>query len=612
MRSRLRAAKQLLWRALVAVRRTPALAPVTTPLVAARNRRRYRAWFQTYGELSATRRAEVRAEIAAMAQPPTISVVMPVYETPPALLNAAIRSVRDQLYPHWQLCISDDASKSPAVRQVLERHAAEEPRIRLHVREARGHISANSNDALRLATGDYVALLDADDLLTEAALFAVAREIVRDPTVEILFSDEDKLDAKGRLHDPTFKSDWNPALMLAQNAVSHLGVYRRSLVERAGGFREGFEGAQDHDLVLRCSRLTTHDRIRHLPFVLYHWREVEGSTAAGAAQKPYAVEAGRRAVAGHLAALGVEATLLSAPNHWLQVDYPAQALPGVTVVIPTTAGALFHRCAETLFRLTAYPDLEVLALVAEKHLAALSADPHTASLIADGRLTSVSYPDEPFNYSRVNNLGVARARGDLVCLLNDDIEITDPLWLQRLAVRAAMPGVGAVGPRLLYPDGKVQHAGVGLGIGGQTEGEGVAAHLFAGRPASYLGPGGRAALEQDLSCVTAACLVTRKAVFDQVGGLDEALPVAFNDVDFCIKVRQAGYRILWTPQVTLTHHESASFGAHNAPARQDQFARDCALMRQRWGGLLDDDPFYSPNYSLVAPFTLASPPRRRL
>lgn len=612
MRSRLRAAKQLLWRALVAVRQAPALAPVMTPLVAARNRRRYQGWFEAFGELSAARRAEVQAEIAAMADPPTISVVMPVYETPPALLDAAIRSVRDQLYPHWQLCVSDDASTDPAVRQVLERNAGEEPRIRLHFREVRGHISANSNDALRLATGDYVALLDADDLITEAALYVVAREIVRDRSIDILFSDEDKLDGIGRLHDPTFKSAWNPALMLAQNALSHLGVYRRRLVEEVGGFREGFEGAQDHDLALRCSRLTAPDRIRHLPFVLYHWREAEGSTAAGAAQKPYAVAAGRRAVAEHLAALGVEAALLPAPNHWFQPDYPAKTLPHVSIVIPTTAGDLFHRCAETLFRLTDYPDLEVLALVAEKHLAALYADAHTAGLIAAGRLTPVSYPDQPFNYSRVNNLGAGRAKGELICLLNDDIEITDPLWLQRLAVRAAMPGVGAVGPRLLYPDGKVQHAGVGLGIGGQQPGEGVAAHLFAGRPASYLGPGGRAVLEQDLSCVTAACLVTRKAVFDQVGGLDEDLPVAFNDVDFCIKVREAGYRILWTPQVTLTHHESASFGAHNSPARQAQFAKDCDLMRARWGRLLDVDPFYSPNYSLTAPFTLAWPPRRRL
>ena len=606
MRSLLRAAKTLVWRAATGVRQIPALKPLTDRAVVAARRQEYDRWAAAYTGLTEASRAEAKAAIVGMTAPPLISVVMPVYETPARWLDPAIRSVRSQAYPHWELVISDDASTDPEVRRILERHAAEDGRIRLHYRATRGHISANSNDALAMAGGDYVALLDADDLLSEDALYRVAVEIAADPALDLLFSDEDKIDPTGRRVSPTFKTDWNPALMLSQNAFSHLGVLRRSLVQQAGGFREGYEGAQDHDLVLRCARLTDPARIRHIPRVLYHWREAEGSTAAGAAHKPYAEVAGRKAVEEHLAALGLDATVEPAPNHWLQVQYKLADPPPVSIIIPTTAGALFHRCIETVFANTDYQKFEVLVLVSERYASALRSAPATARMIDDGRLTPVLYPDEPFNFSKVNNLGARQATGEVLCLLNDDIEATHPDWLARLVARATLPGVGAAGPLLLFPDGKVQHAGVGLGIGG------VAAHLFNGRPKDYLGPGGRAVLEQDLSCVTAACLVTPRKVFQDIGGFDEALPGAFNDVDLCIRIREAGYRIIWTPAAELIHHESATFGVHSAPARQAQFAKDVALMRDRWGPLLDADPFYNPNYSLSVPFGLAWPPRRAI
>ena len=604
MRSYLRAAKDMVWRGLMAARSLPVLKPWADRAVAGARRREYAAWVRAYSDMSEAARDEARRAIAAMAAPPLISVIMPAYETPTRWLDAAIQSVRGQAYPHWELCISDDASTDPEVRRTLERHAAEDDRIRLHFRSKRGHISANSNDALAMAKGDYVALLDADDVLTEDALWRVAAEIAADPSLDMIFSDEDKIDPLGRRVTPAFKTDWNPALMLAQNAFSHLGVFRRSLVEQAGRFREGLEGAQDHDLALRCSRLSDASRIRHIPRVLYQWREAEGSTAAGADRKPYAIEAARRAVADHLEALGLDAEIEAAPNDWLQVQYRPNTAPTVSIAIPTTAGALFHRCAESLFDLTAYPHLEVLVLVAEKHREPLYANARTRALIDAGRLTPIVYPDQPFNYSRVNNLGVRQAKGEVICLLNDDIEVTSGTWLERMVTRVMLPGVGAVGPRLLYPDGKVQHAGVVLGVGG------VAAHLFAGRPRDYLGPGGRAVLEQDLSCVTAACLVTRREIYEGVGGLDEEFPVAFNDVDLCLRIRQAGHRIIWTPAVELIHHESATFGRHNSPARQAQFAKDCEMMRDRWGPVLDNDPYYNPNMSLEGPFGLAWPPRR--
>ena len=604
MRSYLRAAKDLVWRVMMAARSLPMLKPWADRAVAGARRREYAAWVRAYCDMTDPSRAEARAVITAFTAPPTISVIVPVYETPVRWLEAAIQSVRGQVYPHWELCLSDDASTDPEVRRVLERHAAGDDRIRLHFREARGHISANSNDALALATGDYVALLDADDVLSEDALYRVAVEIAADPALDMIFSDEDKIDPQGQRVTPAFKTDWNPALMLAQNAFSHLGVFRRSLVEAAGRFREGLEGAQDHDLALRCARLSDPSRIRHIPRVLYQWREAEGSTAAGADRKPYAIAAARRAVSEHLEALGLEATVENAPNDWLQVQYRPNTAPTVSIVIPTTAGDLFHRCAESLFDLTTYPNLEVLVLVAEKHSEPLHANARTKALIDAGRLTPIVYPDQPFNYSKVNNLGVRQARGEVICLLNDDIEVTSGDWLEKMVTRVMLPGVGTVGPRLLYPDGTVQHAGVVLGVGG------VAAHLFAHRPRGYLGPGGRAVLEQDLSCVTAACLVTRRGIYEGVGGLDEEFPVAFNDVDLCLRIRQAGHRIIWTPAVELIHHESATFGSHNSPARQAQFAKDCAMMRDRWGPILDNDPYYNPNMSLTGPFGLAWPPRR--
>ncbi|MFO7309151.1 MAG: glycosyltransferase [Pseudomonadota bacterium] len=552
---------------------------------------RYAAWVARHS-LGPQERARIAADIAAMSSPPLISVLMPVYETDPRWLSAAIRSVRDQLYPHWELCLSDDASTRADVRATLTAAAAEDARIRLHLRAERGHISANTNTALAMASGDFVALVDADDELPPDALYWVAREIVAHPDVDMIFSDEDKIDAEGRRFSPYFKGDWNPALMLGQNAFSHLGVFRRSLVEAAGGFREGFEGAQDHDLALRCAELTEPSRIRHVPRILYHWRALPQSTATAPQVKPYAWQAGRRAILEHLARQGIAAEVEPGVGGYYRVRYARpEEWPLVSLVVPSRLGEIARRSLSALLAGSTYPRLELLLAVSQEDAARPDAAAYLAAHRGDARLRLVTYEHTPFNYSWVNNHAARQALGDYLCFLNDDVTPITSDWLEEMVVRARLPGVGAVGAMLYYPNDTVQHAGVILGVGGVADH--AHRHLRRGSPGYF----GRAALDQDLSCVTAAAMVMPRPLFEALGGFDEALPCAFNDVDLCLRIRRAGRRILWTPQAELYHHESLTFGPHDSAARRAQFRRDVAEMRRRWGAELDADPFYNPNLS---------------
>lgn len=573
----------------------------------------YDAWLARHGTLDDAARAAILARIPSLRVRPRFSIVMPVYETPLRWLGAAIASVQKQLYPEWELCMSDDASTLPGLREVLLDFARRDPRIRLHFRETNGHISANSNDALALARGDFVVLLDADDLLPEDTLFRLAEEIEAHPDCDLIYSDEDKVDVDGRRYDPYFKPDWNPALILSQNLFSHLGVYRRSLVERVGGFRIGYEGSQDHDLVLRCADATEAGKIRHIPRILYHWRAVPGSAASadGNDAKPYAWSAGARAIADHLARRGIAGSVSRACMSFYQVDYALPSvLPKVSIVLPTTARLdLLPRCLESLLARTTYPDFEVLVTVDEAVFGDAARAAYLEKTQADARVHVLAYPSRPFNYAWANNWAVRQATGTILCLLNDDVEIETADWLEKFAARLALDRVGAVGALLHYPDGTIQHAGVVLGLGG------VAGHAFHHAPRGAAGYFGRAAIEQDLSCVTAACLAIRRDVFEQAGGFNEALAIAFNDVDLCLRLRARGWRILWTPQVSHIHRESQSIGRHDAPARAAQFRREEALMRELWAPLLDADPCYSPNLSLrdsnagIAPVPRLKPDR---
>jgi GT2 family glycosyltransferase len=528
---------------------------------------------------------------------------MPVFDPDPAILDAAIQSVRDQSYTRWELCIADDSSSNPAVADVLRSHSKADPRIKLHFRNARGNISAASNTALEMATGDYVALFDHDDLLPPLALHWVVESINQHPDAQIFYSDEDKIDEQGRRFDPYFKSDFNHVLLLAQNMISHLGVYRRNLVESVGGFRLGFEGAQDYDLVLRCVATVSRDAIVHIPRVLYHWRAIAGSTALSPTEKPSAASAAQRAVTEHVRRFDSGATVEPAPESPMHLrvrhSLPSPA-PLVSILICTRDHeSLLRTAIESICDKTTYPNYEIVVLDnGSRDAATLD---FLASISVRPGITVIR-DDSPFNYSRLNNTAVRHARGQVLCLLNDDIEVLTPGWLEEMVSFSLQPNVGAVGARLWYPDGTtLQHGGVIIGVGG------VAGHAHPRLVRNQVGYFSRGVLQQELSAVTGACLVVRRDVFDGVGGFDEQIAVAFNDVDLCLRIRAAGYCNVWTPFAEMIHHESASRGYEDNPEKIARFQRELRFMQDRWGAVLDSDPYYNQNLSMHAgDFTLAS------
>lgn len=570
----------------------------------------YRDWIARNDTLTDADRSAIGAHIARMIDPPLISVLMPAHAAPEALLRAAIASVRAQLYPHWELCIADDGSPGEAVWRVLSEAAAQDPRIKIVRRPVNGGISAATNSALALAAGEFVAFMDHDDLIPEHALYHVAAALEARPDADLVYSDEDKIDERGLRSQPHFKTDWNYELMLGQNAVNHLAVVRRSLVAELGGLRSAFDGAQDWDLVLRVCERTTPERIVHIPWVLYHWRWQGRQGSFSRRQLDRCAEAGRRAVAEHLARTGQAGLVerLKGAGPWLRVRRPLPSpAPLVSILVPTRDRAgLLAQCAAGVLEKTSYGFLELIVIDNG------SEEPETLALFEqlarDPRVRILPAP-MPFNYSALINRGVAAAQGEIVVQLNNDISVTHPDWLSELVSHAVRPNVGAVGARLLYPDGSVQHAGVALGLGAPQP---VAGHLYPSASGSSPGYQGHLALTRNVSAVTGACLAMRKAVYEQVGGMDEAeLAVAFNDVDLCLKVRAAGYDIVWTPFAELIHHESASRGSDLAPEARARFQREIDAMRRRWGAALDTDPFYGAVFDrLHANYRLADPPLR--
>lgn len=563
----------------------------------------YSDWVSRYDTLTPELRQQLRAHVETLKATPVISVVMPTYNPKPGWLVEAIESVRQQLYPHWQLCIADDASTDPAIRPILERYAREDERIKVVFREHNGHISATSNSALALATGEWIALLDHDDCLAESALFWVAEAINQDPQLRVIYSDEDKIDEHGRRFDPYFKTDWNLSLFHSQNLITHLGVYHAELLQTIGGFREGLEGAQDYDLALRCIEHISPQQIHHVPRVLYHWRVHAESTAQSSDAKPYAMIAGEKALQEHLDRQGIQATA-TLMNYGYRVRYALpDALPKVSLIIPTRNGLhLTRQCIESIIEKTTYPNYEIIVIDNA------SDDPETLryfeALQADERIRVIR-DERPFNYSALNNAGVHQAKGDIIGLLNNDLEVISPDWLTEMVSHALRPDIGAVGARLWYPDDTLQHGGVILGIGGW------AGHAHKGFPKGSPGYVGRMSLISDFSAVTAACLVVQKSRFEEVGGLNETeLQVACNDVDLCLRLREAGYRNVFTPYADLYHHESATRGFEDTPEKKARFEKERRYMTQRWGAIMQNDPAYNPNLTLDhEDFSLAWPPR---
>lgn len=555
---------------------------------------RYAAWNEIFFGLEAADRSLMQQHIEAFSYQPLISFVMPVYNPEPAFLTAAIESVQAQLYPHWELCIADDASTDRRILELLERYQEEDSRVKVVFRTENGHISRASNSALDLAKGEFVALLDNDDLVTEDALFWVVEALQRHPQAGLLYSDEDKIDAQGLRQDPYFKCDWDPFLFWGHNLITHLGVYRRELITTIGGFRVGYEGSQDYDLAARVVEHLQPEQIIHIPRVLYHWRISAGSTAAGVSEKPYARAAALKAINEHLQRLNIPAHVETDPDKGSvqQVIFDESTNPPlVSILIPTRNGAeLVRTCIESILSKTRYASYEILLIDnGSDEEAALS---YFQYLAEQGRVRLLR-DDQPFNFSRLNNLAVEAARGEVAVLLNNDTEVIHPLWLHCMVQLALLPDVGAVGAKLLYSNNTLQHAGVLLGIAGG------AAHAYMEFPGDALGYSNLALLLRGYSALTAACLAVRKNLYLEVGGLDEGrFAVGYNDVDFCLKLRDRGYRNLWAPQALLYHHESLSRGTEDTPEKKARFWNELSLLKKRWPNAWYHDPAYNPKLTL--------------
>jgi len=523
---------------------------------------------------------------------PAISIVLPVYNTPEKLLRDCIESVCSQSYPHWELCITDDASTLSHVEQVLAEYEHRDDRIKVISRKYNGHISRASNNALAAARGDYVALLDHDDLLSPHALFFMAQAVQENPGAAVLYSDEDKIDGEDNRFEPHFKCDWNLDLFLSQNYISHLGVYKMEILEMVGGFREGIEGSQDQDLLLRCLRLIQPDDIVHVPYVLYHWRALEGSTALATEEKDYTTNAGIKALQDYMndqGAQGARVTQGLAPNTY-RIQWPLPSSePLVSLLMPTRdRREITELAVRSILDKTTYRNYEII-IIDNGSVEADTLAFFQSIQQSDARVRVIRY-SLPFNYSAINNFGARHANGNILGLINNDVEVISADWLTEMVSHVVRKEVGCVGAKLFYSDDTIQHAGVIVGLGG------VAGHSHKHFPRQAAGYFNRLKLVQSLSAVTAACLLVRREIYDELGGLNEEdLKVAFNDVDFCLRVRESGYRNVWTPYAELYHHESISRGHEDTPEKVARFAKEVEYMKARWGNFLVSDPYYSPH-----------------
>ncbi|EGO2728659.1 glycosyltransferase family 2 protein [Enterococcus faecalis] len=535
-------------------------------------------------------------EIATFHYQPKISIAMPVYNVEEKWLRLCIDSILNQVYTNWELCMADDASTDPNVKKILTEYQQLDERIRVVFREQNGHISEATNSALAIATGEFVALLDNDDELAINAFYEVVKVLNENPELDLIYSDEDKIDMDGNRSDPAFKPDWSPDLLLGTNYISHLGVYRRSILEEIGGFRKGYEGSQDYDLVLRFTEKTTKERIKHIPKVLYYWRMLPTSTAVDQGSKGYAFEAGLRAVQDALVRRRINGHAThGAANGLYDVYYDIESEKLVSIIIPTKNGYKdVQRCVSSIIEKTTYQNYEII--MADNG----STDPKMHELYAEfekqlpGRFFVESI-DIPFNFSTINNRAAKKAHGEYLLFLNNDTEVITENWLTLMVSFAQQERIGCVGAKLLYPNNTVQHAGVILGLGG------VAGHGHYGYPHGDLGYFGRLAINVNYSAVTAACLLMKKADFDAVGGFEEAFTVAFNDVDLCLKVQALGRDNVWLHEAELYHFESQTRGYDDKGKKKKRFEQEKVMMEEKWGPLIENDPFYNPNLTRDIP-----------
>jgi GT2 family glycosyltransferase len=549
----------------------------------------YLAWIRRYDTHTDADLADLRRQGAELPRRPKISILTSTNNPSEDLLREAIDSVLAQTYANWELCIADDSSTMPQIAEALRGYAKADPRIKIVFLQKKVGTANAINAAFALATGEWVTTLDDGDVLASHALFHVVKAINERPRIQLIYSDEDMIDETGSRHSPCFKPDFSPELFYSQNYLNHLTVHRADNVREAGGWSADFEGAQDYDLNLRVSECVEASAIHHIPQILYHRRATAGLTASAPSEKGDAYAVGFRALSEHVGRLGLAARVEKLPNMpYYRVRFaPPVPHPLVSIIVPTRDQVgLLSQCIGSILGTTTYQPFEIVIVdngsTEERTLS------YFATATEDPRLRVVPYP-RPFNFSAINNLAAQAAKGDILAFVNDDVEVIAPDWLTEMVAWAAHNEIGCVGAKLYYPDDTIQHAGVILGIGG------VAGHSHKHYPRNHSGYFGRLKVPQTLSAVTGACLVVRKEVFFEVEGFDESLCVAFNDVDFCLKVRAAGYRNVWTPFAELYHHESLTRGYNDTPEKRERYWTEARFMRQKWGEVLERDPFYSPH-----------------
>jgi O-antigen biosynthesis protein len=562
--------------------------------------RNYPAWIEIDERAAAKRVADYVVQAARWRVRPRFSVLMPVYSPPLPFLELAIQSVVDQDYPDWELCIVDDGSPDPAHIEWLDALAARESRVRFLRRPDNGGIALATNDALAQATGDYCLFLDQDDLLAKSALFEFAAQVVERPLADIVYADEDRVDAAGNRSHPFFKPGWDPEWLRTTNCVLHPVGVRTSLLRSIGGLRVGLDGVQDWDLLLRLAEITRPGAVMHIPHVLYHWREHAGSTAAGIYEKPGIVAAQEHALRDSITRRGETADIEHAAGGW-RIKYALPANPPlVSIVIPTRDRVdLLRRCVAGLRKRTRYTHWE--AIIVDNDSVDPGALQFIASLAGDSRFM-VMREREGFNYSALCNSGVDAAGGEIVVLLNNDVDPINSDWLDELVGHALRPEIGLVGAMLYYPDDTIQHAGVVLGLNG------IADRLYIGYPRGFRGIDSRLLAVHSVSAMITACSAVRRDVYQAAGGMDETLEIACNDLDLCLRVAEMGYRNVLTPHAEMYHDESASRGYQYGTPINAQEAVDEARFREKWRGKLKRDRTYNANLTLEgAAFSLAVP-----
>lgn len=530
---------------------------------------------------------------------PLISVIIPVYNVSRKYLTCCLDSILNQTYTNFEICLTDDASTNTETIETLKEYEKKDKRIKVNYRKENGHISNASNDSLKMAKGEFIALVDNDDTLDNHALMEFVNVLNEKKDIDFIYSDEDKLNLKGKRCYPHFKPDFSPDTLLSLNYICHLSVLRKSIVEKVGGFAVGLEGAQDHDLFLKVSEVT--DKIYHIPKILYHWRMIPSSTSMGVKNKDYASDKGKIAIENALKRRKIKASVLKEKiSTYYIVNYDLEDKPMVSIIIPTKDYAsTLDVCLKSIYKKTTYPNFEVIVVNNN------SEEKETFKLFNKYKSKYKNFrvidANMEFNYSRINNLAIKEAQGEYIVLLNNDTELLTNNWLELMVGYASQKHIGAVGVKLLYPDDTIQHGGVVLGLGG------VAGHAFVNLnnddPTNTMFFG-RLYVPYDYSAVTAACLLIEKKKYLEVGGLTEDLKVAFNDVDFCIKLLEKGYNNVFLPMVCLHHYESKSRGLDTSGEKLVRFNKEVKYMRDKWAFIIDNDKYYNKNLSKKNSFKL--------